>query len=93
MQFVEWMSKPAGRILRVVAGIILIGVGLYFQGVWGYVVAVVGVVPVLAGVFQLLPDRPGPGRALSAPQSRLKVGQVNPVRWGRLAVSGPGLAV
>jgi hypothetical protein len=51
MQFVEWMSKPVGRILRVVAGLILIGVGLYFQGVWGYVVAVVGVVPVLAGVF------------------------------------------
>jgi Protein of unknown function (DUF2892) len=51
MQFVEWMSKPAGRILRIVAGIILIGVGLYFQDVWGYVVAVVGVVPVLAGVF------------------------------------------
>ena len=44
MQFVEWMSKPVGRILRVVAGIILIGVGLYFQGVWGYVVAIVGVV-------------------------------------------------
>lgn len=51
MAFVEWMSKPAGRVLRVVAGVILIGVGLYFQGVWGYVVAVVGVVPVLAGVF------------------------------------------
>lgn len=51
MQFVEWMSKPVGRILRVVAGVILIGVGLYFQGVWGYVVAIVGVVPVLAGVF------------------------------------------
>jgi DUF2892 family protein len=51
MQFVEWMSQPAGRILRVVAGVVLIGVGLYFQGVWGYVVAIVGVVPVLAGVF------------------------------------------
>lgn len=51
MAFVAWMSKPAGRILRIVAGIILIGVGLYFQTFWGYVVAVVGVVPVLAGVF------------------------------------------
>jgi len=51
MAFVQWMSKPAGRILRVVAGVILIGIGLYFQGVWGYAIAVVGVVPVLAGVF------------------------------------------
>ena len=51
MAFAVWMSKPAGRILRIVAGVILIGVGLYFQGVWGYVVVAVGVVPVLAGVF------------------------------------------
>ena len=51
MQFAEWMSRPAGRILRILAGVILIGAGLYFQGVWGYVVAVVGMVPVLAGVF------------------------------------------
>ena len=51
MAFAAWMSKPAGRILRIVAGLILIGVGLYFQSFWGYVVAVVGVVPVLAGVF------------------------------------------
>ena len=51
MSFVEWMSKPAGRILRIVAGIVLIAAGLYFQGFWGYVVAVVGLVPVLAGTF------------------------------------------
>lgn len=51
MQFAEWMSRPAGRILRVLAGVVLIAAGLYFQGVWGYVVAIIGVVPVLAGVF------------------------------------------
>jgi len=45
------MSKPAGRILRVVAGVLLFGAGLYFQGVGGYLVAIVGVVPVVAGVF------------------------------------------
>lgn len=51
MAFAVWMAKPAGRILRIVAGLVLIGAGLYFQGVWGYVVAIVGVVPVLAGIF------------------------------------------
>lgn len=51
MQFVHWMSRPVGRTLRVVVGVILIGVGLYFQGAWGYVVAIIGVVPVLAGVL------------------------------------------
>ena len=53
MAFAEWMSKPAGRIVRIVAGIVLIGIGIYFQGVWGYVVAIVGVVPVLAGVLNI----------------------------------------
>lgn len=65
MMFAEWMSKPAGRILRVVAGLILIGVGLYFQTFWGYAVAVVGVVPVVAGVFNFCLIAP----ALGAPFS------------------------
>ena len=51
MAFAEWMAKPAGRILRIAAGLVLIGVGLYVQGVLGILIAVVGVVPVLAGVF------------------------------------------
>ena len=63
MAFAEWMSKPAGRILRIVAGLILIGVGLYFQTFWGYAVAVVGVVPVLAGLFNFCLIAP----ALGAP--------------------------
>lgn len=69
MAFAEWMSKPAGRILRIVAGLILIGVGLYFQTFWGYVVAVVGVVPVLAGLFNfclIAPALGGPFRGHSA---------------------------
>ena len=44
-------TTPAQKGLSMEWGLILIGVGLYFQTFWGYVVAVVGVVPVLAGVF------------------------------------------
>jgi hypothetical protein len=51
MAFTEWMAGAAGRTLRVIAGLILIGIGLYVQGIWGIVIAVVGVVPVLAGIF------------------------------------------
>jgi len=51
MAFAKWMSGGAGRSLRVLAGLVLIAVGLYVQGVWGLVVGVVGVVPVLAGIF------------------------------------------
>lgn len=63
MAFAVWMSKPAGRILRIVAGLVLIGVGLYLQTFWGYAVAVIGVVPVLAGIFDFCLIAP----ALGAP--------------------------
>jgi hypothetical protein len=33
-----------------VAGLVLIGVGLYVGGAWGVVIAVVGAVPLLAGI-------------------------------------------
>jgi hypothetical protein len=67
MAFVAWMSNPAGRILRIVAGLILIGVGLYFQGFWGYVVAIVGAVPILAGVFNFCLIGPLLGGSFRAP--------------------------
>ena len=51
MTFTRWMSSATGRLLRVLAGLVLIGLGFYVQGVWGWVIAVVGVIPVLAGVF------------------------------------------
>lgn len=53
MAFAEWMATPAGRTLRVLAGLILIGIGVYVQGVWGVLIGVVGVVPVLAGIFDV----------------------------------------
>ncbi len=50
--FVKFMSSPAGRITRIVAGILLVGLGvLVIHGVGGIVVAVVGLVPLLAGLF------------------------------------------
>lgn len=51
MAFTQWMAGPVGRSLRVVAGLALIGTGLFIQGSWGIVLAIVGVVPVLAGTL------------------------------------------
>ncbi len=51
MTFTRWMSSALGRILRVLAGLVLIGLGFYVQGVWGWVIGVVGVIPILAGAF------------------------------------------
>ena len=54
MGFAQFMSRGLGRGLRIVAGIILIAVGLaVVGGTGGIVLAVVGLVPLLAGVFDV----------------------------------------
>ncbi len=52
MEFARFMSSPFGRGLRIVAGIVLIALGLgVVHGIGGIVLAVVGLVPLVAGVF------------------------------------------
>jgi uncharacterized membrane protein HdeD (DUF308 family) len=52
--FVTFMASSTGRGARIVAGIILIVVGLLgLQGTTGVIVAVIGAVPLLAGVFDI----------------------------------------
>ena len=54
MGFAQFMSSGLGRGLRIVAGIILIAVGLaVVGGTGGIVLAVIGLVPLLAGVFDV----------------------------------------
>jgi hypothetical protein len=53
MAFGKFMASGYGRIARIVAGLVLIGVGLYLGNVWGAVVAVIGLVPLAAGVFNI----------------------------------------
>ena len=50
--FFRFMASPAGRVVRIVAGIILIALGLgLVGGVGGWVLAIVGLVPLVAGLF------------------------------------------
>ncbi len=51
MAFARWMASGWGRVARIVAGLILIGLGLYLQNPWGLVVAIIGLAPLAAGVF------------------------------------------
>ena len=54
MGFAQFMSSGLGRGLRIVAGIILIAVGLaVVGGTGGIVLAVIGLAPLLAGVFDV----------------------------------------
>lgn len=54
MAIAKFMSGYAGRLIRVVAGVILIAVGLaVVGGTAGIILAVVGIVPILAGAFNV----------------------------------------
>ena len=50
--FFGFISSPAGRVVRIVAGLALILVGLLvLEGIGGWILAIVGLVPLLAGLF------------------------------------------
>jgi hypothetical protein len=69
--FVKFMASPAGRIVRIVAGIALIAWGLLvIHGVGGMIVAVVGLVPLAAGLFDFCVFAPLFGAPLSGPRIR-----------------------
>ena len=50
--FFRFMASSTGRVVRAVAGAVLILVGLWLvKGTWGWVLAVVGLIPLAAGLF------------------------------------------
>ncbi len=52
MGFATFMASWTGRLIRIVAGLALIAVGLFVvAGTAGIILAVVGAVPLVAGVF------------------------------------------
>jgi hypothetical protein len=52
MEFARFMSSMFGRLLRIVAGIVLIVLGLVtVHGIGGIILAIVGLVPLIAGLF------------------------------------------
>ena len=69
--FVSFMASTAGRITRVLAGIVLIAWGLMgLTGATGIIVAVVGLVPLVAGLFDFCVFAPLFGAPLSGPKIR-----------------------
>jgi hypothetical protein len=69
--FVTFMASGAGRLLRIVAGVALIAVGLLgMQDTAGIVVAVIGVVPLLAGLLDFCLFAPLFGAPLSGRRIR-----------------------
>ncbi len=53
MKFAQFMSTPVGRIIRIVAGLVIVGIGIALQSIGGTILAVVGAFPVFAGIFNV----------------------------------------
>lgn len=53
MKAVRLMNSPAGRVVRAVVGLALIGAGIATGGAGGAVIAVIGLVPLTAGVARV----------------------------------------
>lgn len=54
MGFVKFMVTGTGRVVRIIAGVALVAVGLAVMGgTGGLILAVVGLVPLLAGLFDV----------------------------------------
>ncbi len=69
--FVSFMASSTGRIARIVAGILLIVVGLFVVGgTGGLILAIVGIVPLAAGLFDFCVFAPLFGNPLSGPAIR-----------------------
>jgi hypothetical protein len=50
--FFRFMASPVGRLVRIVAGLILIVAGIWWIHGWGgWIVAIIGLVPLAAGLF------------------------------------------
>ncbi len=54
MSLIKFLASTTGRWVRIIAGLVLIGLGLFVvQNTGGIILAVVGMVPLLAGALDL----------------------------------------
>ena len=70
--FVKFMASSAGRITRIIAGLVLIALGLLVMhaSIGGIVVAVIGLVPLVAGLFDFCVFAPLFGAPMNGPKIR-----------------------
>jgi hypothetical protein len=67
----RFLASSTGRVVRAVAGLVLIVVGIaVVGGVIGWILAIVGLVPLLAGVFDRCVFAPLFGLPFAGPRLR-----------------------
>ncbi len=73
MEFARFMSSTFGRLLRIVAGLVLIVLGLgLVHGIGGILLAIVGMIPLVAGMFNFCVFAPLFGGPFLAKDIQLK---------------------
>jgi predicted cobalt transporter CbtA len=74
--FFSFIAGSAGRLIRALAGLALILVGLLLiQGTGGWILTIVGLVPLLAGVFDFCVFAPLFGLPFVGPRLRERLQQ------------------
>jgi hypothetical protein len=74
MQFVKFMTSGTGRRARIVAGLVLIALGLgVVQGALGAMMALVAIVPIAGGVFDFCLAGVALGYGFSGAEARKKL--------------------
>jgi hypothetical protein len=74
MQFVKFMTSGTGRRARIMAGLVLIALGLgVVQGALGTIVALVALVPIAGGVFDFCLVGAALGYGFSGAEARRKL--------------------
>jgi hypothetical protein len=69
--FTRFMASPAGRVIRIVAGVALVAWGWsHHESMTGLVVMVVGLAPLLAGIFNVCLIAPVIGAPFSGRSAR-----------------------
>ena len=69
--FFSFIAGSAGRLVRALAGLALILIGLFLiQGTGGWILAIVGLVPLLAGIFDFCVFAPLFGLPFVGPRLR-----------------------
>lgn len=53
MKVARFMATPAGRLIRIALGIVLIWIGIVMDKPAGYVLELVGLVPIAAGILNV----------------------------------------
>lgn len=72
----SFLAGSAGRLIRALAGLALILIGLFLvSGTGGWIIAIIGLAPLLAGVFDFCIFAPLFGLPFVGPRLRERLGQ------------------